>query len=149
MSDNNDVNSANGQYSGDLFGFSGDYLNTNAPGTSAPAEPARDNAGALGQLGGGIPGGFDITSDDVTNTHAPGSVGGSPPRDGGTVTVTNGGRAGIPDGTMSGGTNTNFEALAEPFTHKNSTDTGIGSGSPTHSDAGGHDQSAPWTGAGE
>lgn len=126
-----------------LFGFSTEGLtNTNAPGSDAGGgtPPATLQHG---QLGSGVPG-HDLTPAEVTHTGAPGSQGPTPPSDGGTVTVTNGGHAGIPDGTKTGSTSTSKNSLHEPFTGQNNTDTGVGSGSPGHSNDGGHDDGSHW-----
>lgn len=136
----------NGQYGKDLFGFDGSaFTDTNAPGTSGG--DATNSQYANGRVPGD-----NLDASALSSTGAPGSTPGVLNPDGGSASVTNvfGHLAGNDAPNVTGTTNTNAEHIgADPFTHNGVTDTGIGSGSPTHSDAGGHDQSSPWTAAGE
>ena len=135
MADNAASGNANSQYGKDIFGFGAQPESTGAEGSHGGSDTNSQYSN------GELPG---VSGDghQYSNTGADGSTPGHPQHDGGNVSVTNSGWSGIPDGTKSGGTNTNAESLTGVY-GQNQTSTGAGEGSAGHS-ASGADQSSPW-----
>lgn len=117
------------------------------------ADPGNASTGAHGSDGGSstyaqYSNAGDLFSNvgesDLTSTGLNGSEPQSPPRDGSSATVTNGGYSGIPDGTRTGSTSTSKDSLAGLFNLGNNISTGAGEGSPGSSHTSAADQASRW-----
>jgi hypothetical protein len=143
MSQNNCDPTTQGNPSPDPADFFGFNSGNDSTGLSGTDHGSTDAYGAYDDPFGGA--GLGVSGSDVTSTGANGSEPHAAPRDGGDVTVTNGGWSGIADGRRTGSTNTNAESLTG--LGPNVTDTGIGHGSAGSSHTSPADQTSPWKNA--